>query len=282
MDPITLDTNLAKKLDMGMRAGDAVELPFPVIYIWALNGQASYKSQGGALYYGGWACKAEDLQAITDQQGLPVPADWKQVTIASRDGGEFEAVTSRNVIVAPIGKRESWLFDGKRFSDYVEGGRRHLQVLAYLAEARGENGTKQFLPWGPVVLTAKGYQARNLLDAFARWDKATSQIRWKMAPGVPAWCFFLSLGTFGRERLSVNVGKPGAQSPITPISVYVPDRITEDFVANLFVGSQVAEQMSALQDQAADWLKAWKEETPVELVEEFVENGAPVEEEIPF
>jgi hypothetical protein len=281
MDPITLDSNLAKKLDSGMRAGESVELPFPVIYIWALNGQSSYKSQGGALYYGGWACKVDDLQALTGQQGLPVPADWKQVTISSRDGGEFEAFTTRNVIVAPIGKRESWLYDGKRFSAYVEGGRRHLQVLAYLAEAKGENGSKQFVPWGPVVLTAKGYQARNLQDAFARWDKATSQIRWKIAPGIPAWCFYLSLGTFGRERQALNVGKPGAQSPITPISVYVPDRMTDEFVSNLFVGSPVAEQMSALQDQATDWLKAWKEEVPL-VVDEFHENGAPVEEDIPF
>ncbi len=281
MDPITLDMDLAKKLDLGMRAGEAVELPFPVVYIWALNGQASYKSQGGALYYGGWACKTEDLQALTDQQGLTVPAGWKQVTIASRDGGEFDAFTDRSIIVAPIGKRESWLFDGKRFTDYVEGGRRHLQVLAYLAEARGENGSQQFVPWGPVVLTAKGYQARNLLDAFARWDKATSQIRWKISHGVPAWCFYLSLGTFGKERQAVNVGKPGTQSPITPISVYIPERMNESFVSSLFVGNQVAELMSSLQDQASDWLKAWKEDAPVE-VGEYPENGVPAEEEIPF
>ena len=154
-------------------------------------------------------------------------------------------------------------------------------VLAYLFEKQGENGKAKFVPWGPVVLTAKGYQARNLLDAFARWDKATSQVRWKIAPGVPAWCFYLSLGTFGRDRQALNVGKPGAQSPITPISVYIPDRLTESFVSNLFVGSQVAEQMSTIQDQATAWLKAWKEETPLE-VEEFPENGAAVEEEIPF
>ncbi len=281
MDPITLDMNLAKKLDLGMRAGEAVELPFPVVYVWALNGQASYKAQGGALYYGGWACKVEDLQALTDQQSLALPAEWKQVTIASRDGGEFEAYTARSLIAAPIGKRESWLLDGKRFTDYVEGGRRHLQVLAYLAEAHGENGSKQFEPWGPVVLTAKGYQARNLLDAFARWDKATSQIRWKISPGVPAWCFYLSLGTFGKERQAVNVGKPGTQSPITPITVYIPERMNESFVSNLFVGSQVAELMASLQDQASDWLKAWMEGAPAE-VGEYPENGVPTEEEIPF
>src|SRR5512141_1633781 len=108
MDPITIDMNLAKKLDLGMRAGEAVELPFPVVYVWALNGQAGFKSQGGALYYGGWACKAEDLQMVADQQGLSIPKEWKQVTISSRDGDEYEAFTTRYTIVAPIGKRESW------------------------------------------------------------------------------------------------------------------------------------------------------------------------------
>lgn len=275
MNTINLDSNLARKLDLGMRSGDALELPFPTIYIWALNGQTSYKPQGGALYYGGWACKAEDLQSIADQQALPIPRDWKQVTISSRDGGEFEAYTTRSLILAPIGKRESWLTDGKRSSSYVEGGRRHLQVLAYLSEAVGENGSKQFEPWGPVILTAKGYQARYILDAFARWDKATAPIRWKVAPGVPAWCFYLSLGTFGKERQTMNVGKPGAQSPVTPISAYIPDRFTEDLMSSLFVGSEIAAVMSDLQDKAGEWLNAWKENA---VLEPYGES----EEEIPF
>jgi len=284
MEPITLDPTLARKLDLGMRSSESVELPFPVVYVWALNGQASYKSQGGALYYGGWACKAEDMQAMTDQQGLSIPADWKLVTIASRDGGEFEAYTNRHVIVAPIGKRESWLTDGKRTTEYVEGGRRHLQVLAYMAEARGENGSKQFVPWGPVILTAKGYQARNLLDAFARWNKATAQLRWRVAPGVPAWCFYLSLGTFGKERQAINVGKPGAQSPITPISAYISERLNDELMANLFVGNEVAALMADLQDQASDWLNAWKEPALLEqgMMDEYHEIGLPAEEEIPF
>jgi hypothetical protein len=281
MLPINLDINLAKKLDQGFRAGEAVELPFPVVYIWALNGQASYKSQGGALYYGGWACKTEDLQATADQQGLPIPNDWKQVTISSRDGGEFEAFTTRNILVAPIGKRLSWIHEGKRSADYIEGGRRHLQVLAYMAEARGENGKKEFIPWGPVVLTAKGYQARNLLDSFARWEKATGQMRWKVAPGIPAWCFYMALGTFGKERQSINVGKPGAQSPITPISAYIHERYTEDLLTSLFVGSEVASIMSDLQDQGSEWLNAWRGSLLEETLE-FQENGFQTEEEIPF
>lgn len=280
MTTLALDAGLAKKLDHGMRMGEAVELPFPVVYIWALNGQPGYKSQGGALYYGGWACKADDLHTVAGQQGLPTPQDWRLVTIASRDGGEFEAYTSRTVVVAPIGKRISWLMDGKRFSSYVEGGRRHLQVLSYMAEVRSDNGKRVYAPWGPVVLTAKGYQARNLLDAFARWEKATSQIRWKLAPGVPAWCFYLTLGTFGKERQVVNVGKPGAQSPITPIGANV-EGLTESLLANLFTGHEVAAVMANLLDQSAEWLNAWKSPALAE-VEEEAEAAFSSEEEIPF
>jgi hypothetical protein len=278
---ISLDSDLAKKLELGMRSGDIVDLPFPVVYIWALNGQAGYKSQGGALYFGGWACKAEDIQTVADQQGLTIPEDWKHVTISSRDGGEFEAYTTRNVIVAPIGKRVSWLLDGKRSTEYVEGARRHVQVLAYLAESRGENGSRQFVPWGPVVLTAKGYQARNLLDAFSRWNKATAQMRWKMAPGVPAWCFYLSLGTFGKERQVLSVGKPGAQSPITPIGAYIPEKFNDELISSLFVGNEVAAIMADLQDQASDWLSGWNTSTMVNSEEE-PEASFPNDEEIPF
>jgi hypothetical protein len=282
MSNISIDPNLARKLDQGMKSSENIDLPFPVVYIWALNGQSSYKQQGGALYYGGWACKAEDMVAMADQQENAIPSDWKQVTISSRDGGEFEAVTCRNAIIAPIGKRISWLSEGRRSASYIDGARRHLQVLAYMAENKAENGSRSFVPWGPVVLTAKGYQARNLLDAFSKWDKATSQVRWHVAPGVPAWCFYLSLGTFGKERQVLNVGKPGAQSPITPITAYIPEKVTDELMSSLFVGEGVAEKMSQIQDQAVDWLKAWETPATSEVIEEYQGPVFPTEEEIPF
>lgn len=289
MDPITLDQDLANKLDLGMRSGEAVELPFPVIYLWALNGQASYKSQGGALYYGGWACKIEDAQPIADYQGLTLPADWKPATIALRDGGEIEVMVARYLIVAPFARRISWLFDGKRYPEYVEGGRRHLQVLAYLAEKKGENGKPKFIPWGPVVLTAKGHQVGHVLDAFKKWNKATAQIRARVAPKVPAWCFYFSIGTFGKDRQSVNVGKSGAQSPITPVSAWIPENLNEDMIRSLFVGGETAAVMAEYQGQAADWLAAWKEPSPAEQAiqasdDSFLVTGpeAASEDELPF
>jgi hypothetical protein len=133
------------------------------------------------------------------------------------------------------------------------------------------------------VLTAKGYQARNLLDAFNLWNKATAPIRWKAAPGVPAWCFYLSLGTYGKERHVMNVGKPGAQSPITPITAYIPESFDEELISSLFVGEELAEKMAELQDQAADWLGAWKESALSEESQEadFMEDEPPMED-IPF
>jgi hypothetical protein len=259
---IQLNPSLSKQLDSGMTDEGGVQLPFPVIYFWAHNGQPNYKSAGGALYYGGWVCKAEEARSVCDEQALPIPAAWQAADVANRDGSEYEAYTARHLVFAPIGKRESWLVDNKRSPHFVDGGRRHVQVLVYLAETiKGEDGVTRFQPWGQAVLTAKGYQAKNLLDALATWEKVTAQIRSKVAPGVPAWCFYLSVGTFGKERQAQQVGKSGAQSPITPVSVYVPERFTEELMQSLFVGEDVATIMAELQGQAGEWLNAWKTET---------------------
>lgn len=288
---ITLDQNLSKKLEDGMHSGDTIELPFPVFYAWSLNGQTGYKSQAKsapALYYGGWAAKSEDVQAVAEQGGMQPPTGWVQAVIDTREGRELSIYAARSVVVAPVGKRESWLLpDNRRTPKYTEGARRHVQALAYMAEKQGANGSAKFIPWGPVVLTAKGYQAKNLLNAFTAWEKASSGIRFKIAPGVPAWCFFLALGTFGTERVAENVGKTGAQSPITPITAYIPEKLSDETMESLFVGEDLAGVMAELQDQAREWLDAWKE--PVEAApaqgendDFFVGGPTPSDDEIPF
>jgi hypothetical protein len=253
---IELDSNISKKLNSGMATNEGVELPFAAPILWALNGQSSYKAQGGAAYFGGWACDTDNLQAVLDAQALPMPTGWTSTTLANRDGSEYDATLTRHIVIAPIAKRQAWISDGQRTSDYQDGARRHVQVLCYMAEKTAEG----LVPWGPVVLSAKGYQARNLLDAFSKWDKAIGPMKRKFAASVPSWCFYLSLGTFDKERKVEQVGKNGAQSPITPISAYVPDTIDEALLKKLFVGQEVAGIMADLLDQAADWLGAWKGE----------------------
>jgi hypothetical protein len=260
MSPIELDPNISRKLNDGMDAGDAVELPFPVAYVWALNGQTSEKTAGNALYFGGWACKKEALENVVEEIGNVIPSGWTEVTIGARDGSEFDAYITRHIIAAPIAKRMSWVKDGVRLSEYQEGGRRHLQVLAYMAEVEVKKDKRTYLPWGMIVLTAKGYQANNLLDSFSQWEKVTSSVRREVAPGVPAWCFYAAIGTFGKERKAIMVGKPGKQSSITPVSLFVPEEVTPELMESLFVGQEVAGLMADFQDQAQDWLNAWKAE----------------------
>jgi hypothetical protein len=251
--PIILDSELAKKLQGSMQSGEGVELPFPVAYVWTVNGKPGMKSQADARYFGGWACKVEDMDAVADQQALSAPAGWSKVDMVTNDGDEFEAYITRRVYVAPIAKRTSWLKDKMRYADYREGARRHLQMLCYLAEE-----TKAGLaPWGPVVLTAKGRQVDHLFNAVNSWDKATAALRREVAPGVPAWCFYLAIGTFEKERMALNVGKPGAQSPITPLMAYIPKDMDADRLEKRYVGSDVAALMADLGDQAQPWLEAW-------------------------
>lgn len=257
MSDFNVNSDLANKLAGGMKGG-TVELPFPVVYAWVTSGQPSYKNQGGALYYGGLMCKREDMDAAADQNGYAVPSDWKQVSVATRDGSEFEAYATRFAVIAPFAKRLSWLTkDGQRVTKYEDGARRHMQVLAWLASNESTQEKRAFRPFGPVVLTAKGFQAKNMLDAFSGWHKSSSQARNKFANGLPSNLFYMFLGTFGKERVVVNVGKPGAQSPITPIRYFTPDNIDEALLKDLFVGDIVAERMSECLDEAQDWLKAW-------------------------
>jgi hypothetical protein len=253
---IELDKNISDKLNSGMSNGETIELPFPHVFMWTHNGQTAYKQHGNALFYGGWMCDSDSLTAAMEMQGLTLPAGWNAVTITNREGVDFEACVTRSIMVAPIAYRVSWLTDGRRAAQYSDGARRHVQALAYMAE-KAEQG---WIPWGPVVLSAKGYQARNLLDSFGKWEKAISPVRRKIAPTVPAWCFYLAVGTFGKERKVENVGKAGTQSPITPISVYVPDTLDEAMLTKLFVGQETAGIMAELADQAQDWIEAWKGE----------------------
>jgi hypothetical protein len=283
---IQFDPNVANKIKAGLQTGEAVELPFPVVYLWVINGLPSYKQQAAsapALYYGGWACKQEQALEVAQASGLAIPDDWVESAIALKDG-EYEGYTTRSIMVAPFGKRESWLLDGRRHAQYVEGGRRHVQYLAYMAELRD----KTLIPWGPVVFSGKGYQARYLNDAIIAWEKATAQARMKLAPGIPAAFFWMALGTFGKERQAVSVGKPGAQSPITPITTYIPaDGISPEVLERRYIGSEIAAIMADKAEEATEWLNAWKKPAETETgnggpEDDFFVGTPPDSMDIPF
>jgi hypothetical protein len=240
-----------------------------------LNGQAMFKKDNNAMFYGGWACKAEDLQAVADETGSPIPASWTLTDVPTRNGDSFPGYVTRTLYVAPFAMREAWLKDGLHSPDYSDGARRHVQWLAWLGmkKAVGNKegqGDWKIESWGPVVLTAKGYQARSIKAAFDAWAKLTAPVR-----GSYAWNqFYATVGTFGKDRVAMTVGKAGKQSPVTLLSLWTVDKeqMTAELLKRLYVGGEVSAMMVSYFDEAEEWRNAWKHEE--ENGEGAADNGA--------
>lgn len=247
------DTSLGSRLNDGMNLGGGVQLPFTAPVFWTINGNPALRQLGGAQYFGGWACDAGDFDdAMRQWSYTAAPKQFVLSDMVSNDGKSYQAYTARNLLIAPICYRRAWITqEGTRVAEYTKGARQHVQTLAVLAYRNGETHMM-----GPVVLSAKGFQAQNLLNSFGAWNKHTQNLRRKLAPDVPAWCFLLSIGTFGTERKQILVGQ-GAQHPITPIGAYLPEALDEKTLESLFVGEDVAKVMLDYMTQAAEWRTAW-------------------------
>jgi hypothetical protein len=256
-----IDTETNDTLQEGMsNVGHAIELPFPAPVMYVINGEAMLKQVGGAPYFGGWETDADKLLEIAPIWGKSTaPIGFSQSEKVTDAGKSLNVFTSRNILVAPIDMRKSWFKKSEnsieRNQDYFPGARQHIQALCYAGEY--VEGSKTIVPWGPVVLSAKGYQAKYLHYAFSDWTKNIKATRDRVAPGTPDFCFYLNIGTFGKDRFTKMVGPEGSQSPITPISVKLPEKLDENILKLCFVGKDVAKEMAAMRKDAAEWLSAW-------------------------
>ena len=288
-NPFDISPEAADRLNQGMNLGGGIELPFSAPVFWWLNGTAQsrpFAQTTPALYYGGWACNAEDIEAVLDDRGS-LPGGLVETEIFTREGKNIPTYTSRALIIAPIGFRSCWTVGARgaqtRSIQYVPGSRQHIQVLG-LFGMRMPDGT--YKSWGPITLSAKGYQAQYLQSALKDWKKALEKPRREHAPKVPAWAFWCALGTFGANPETSMVGKTGAQSPVTPINLFVPKDITLDTMRKIYVGRAGVDEMADLQEEADEWLNAWKNQTPAAAAASAddypLEPVEPGEEEIPF
>lgn len=255
---IKLNQQTADRLGQGMAMGGGIELPFHAPVLWVVNGDAKMRQSNNALYFGGWVGKMTDVQAAQRSWGIDfLPAGWTESEIIPNQGQAFMAYLTRSLLVAPIGLRIGWIGPGQaRYEQYTAGARQHVQALVFVG-SREKGG---MIGWGPAVLSAKGYQAANLTKAFKDWERHTAAMRKTVAPNVPAWCFYLAVGTFGEDRSAIQVGK-SSQSPITPIGAYLPETIDEATLESLFVGEEIAEEMATYLADAGEWLNAWSKKT---------------------
>jgi len=261
---ISVPKEISDSIKDGMEHGGAIQLPFSAPFIYVVNGNARFQKAGGVSYFGGWSTDKEAMDEVLKETGQELPKYFTEEDMTSSEGKPLSVYTSRFVVCAPIAFRESWVIEKNRYPEYREGARRHVQMIAYLADSwiEGEKGSRQrkYAPWGPVVLTAKGYQAKNILDAFGAWVHATKEVRRAIAPDVPAYFFNACMGTFGDQPNFQKVGSTQTSS-ITPIELYQPPNMDEAVVRRLFVGEAVYTIMSDCKEQAKEWLVAWKEQS---------------------
>lgn len=244
-----LPENVTSTMQGSLGEGDAVKLPFSTAMFWVMNGDARLAQQGGVPYFGGWASDRAEFEAHAKTIGFSIPEALNLMQFTGEDN-TYEAYTTRALAVAPIAlRRRNASLEPNKF-------RSHVQLLGL-----GMIVAKDRVDLGPVVLTAKGYQASNLTNAFKKWEQASAEARREHAKNLDAKFFYNLIGTFGAQPVFDSVGK-AQQSKITPVVANIPDEITADQLRGRYVGQQNAARMAEMKEQAKDWLADWKQDKP--------------------
>lgn len=267
---ISIPKNVNQEIQQGMQ-GDAISLPFFAPYFYWTRGDSNESQSGsGVMHYGGWSASADVIDSNLDA----MPGIFtKEVRTGSE--GTYEVYASRHLFVAPIAKRQRW-----EIKDETDKGRSHVQVLAYAATF--EKSTRQYQPWMPVILSAKGMATVDFNKVITEWEKATSEVRKEWADGGSSYFFWMTIGTFG-ERVAKSVGKV-QKSFITPPQLYIPfggnpGAWTPEQFGSLYVGDEIANSMIDYKDAAADWLEAWNDKEKADKANAKV-SSAPAD--LPF
>lgn len=266
-------------LSQAEKGDGGVQLPFPVAYLWALNGDAKQKNAAKScppLYFGGLAGDSDALGELVEQGIIPgLPKGWTAYEGAG-DKGSWNGLAGRTLAACFIASRTRWIGqNGESGPEYAPDKgltRRHMQSLTF-AYSDGK-------PWGYAVVTTKGYQVNYLTEAIAAWGKAIAPHRKALnAVGLPLSAFALTVGTQGDEPNFVSVGK-AATSKITPLQAILPAELTAERVAQRFIGADRLRENAARLEQAREWLAAWKS-APAKPVDDGAEY-TPDWQEIPF
>lgn len=253
-----MDQSAIENLRTAQTDSEGVQLRFRVARAWVINGDVRQKVQATtcpALYFGGWAMDQEATGELVEAGVVPgFPKGWVSYTGAG-DKGEYQSLASRHVGFAPIARRARWVTsDGTAYGAKYDADRGFTrQHIQYLVQMWNEGA-----PWGYAVLTAKGFQAKNLMDGIAAWDKAIGAHRKALnASQIPVSGFVVTVGTVGTTPNFTSVGKT-ATSKITPVGAIISEGLTVEQVAKRFIGAGNLRANAEKLTEAAQWLTAWK------------------------
>lgn len=260
---ISIPNKARTAFDGNMNDRSVIELPFPCPPFFVVNGEESMEELKNILYFGGFACTTEKLQTASEHwKDAPFPIPGFVKMNHKVKGAKIEVLAARSLVVSIIGVREySSIEDSasgrkSRMPPYTKGARPGIQVLCVLGY-RDEQ--KAIHPWGPVMLTAQGYQVNHIKDSIQSYRKAIKPFVKKLIPDATDSMlnlFWMYLGTFG-EFQSVTVGAGNNSQSITPIKTFIPEDLDEHKVENMYVGEGMAEFMADLSEQSQEWLSVF-------------------------
>lgn len=238
--PVGAADTLRNPLDEG-----GIRLPFAAPVVWWKNGDKKMKPLGGVEYFGGWAINAEELDSLQ----VASPEGFAEATWTG-DENDYDVFAGRFIGFAPIVKRFRW-----NVSDTGKGSG-HVQILGVAATWDAE--AKQFLSYGPVVISGKGFTSKYIQEALKEFERVTASARKEHASNLPANFFYAPLGSFGTEPNVVMVGKGENQSPITPPTLKPVEAYTPAVFQAFYLGADTIKMAIEWKEQAAEWVAAWK------------------------
>lgn len=263
-DGWSINDELMKGVDesiQGLATGQST-LPVPAPLFYVVNGTGVPNEESPAITYGGWACDKEAMDRVLEETERFLPFGLSSTNVYTRAGTMISTYTVRSLVVAPIAVRSSWVDreSGFRSPNFMEGGRRHVQMLVVLGARKDKSSKIQ--AWGPAILSAKGYQAKNLLDSVDAWKRHLAPHLMTLEKGgakLQSNLFWMPLGTFGKKYDPEMVGTGRSQSPITPIKPYLAEIKGEEDLRELFGGEPLAQMIVETYKISEVWRGAWRE-----------------------
>lgn len=245
MSKFPVPQDVQDQLKDTMKDNSGVKLPFAAPTMWWMNGKAAFKNEAAitdARRFGGWGISKEEI----DELGIKPAPSWTLTDLTNAKGDSYQAYICRTAWVAPIARRFAWFENEGKW-------RTSLNVLCSLM-LRNKEG--EFLPYGPVVLSAKSFTGSALDATFKKFTSQTAAFRDGAAPQ-----FFLhGIGTFGDAPIFQDAkGKGGSSSTITPPQLFIPkDGFTAENIEKYFVPQQNILDMGKFAKDAKEWIDDWQ------------------------
>jgi len=216
------------------------------------NGQQAMKALGGVQFTGGVVMPKRYLP-----DGFALPG-WAEERITFRSGKEETALTSSEVVLAPIRTRFRWFArQGNETAyfprnAYVMGAnmRGHLQVLVAVKGAAE-----------PIVITFKGKASQAFETALKDFSAKVVQAANRQAPkgkALPRYAFWMTIVPGPHAK----AGSAGQEAVVTLPTLGLPAGITREHLHASYVGRDNLIRFQEWHQEAGPWVEAWEKTVP--------------------